>query len=79
MAVIDEIFRQEIRNHCDCPEKFQLIDALGSGLGAFFFIKNWKELKDRKFNGWNAMGLGLGAIMMYIHTGRFFYAKKVKR
>ncbi len=76
--VLCQLKNEEIRNYCNCPKKFQLIDGLGAGLGIFFVISNIRGLKNQGFNGWNAVGLGLGSIMLYIHTARFFWAEEIK-
>ena len=77
MNLHDKIMSEELKNFCNCPEKYQLIDFLGAGLGAFFIIQNGIFLK-RKFSYWNLAGLGLGVLMFYIHTARFHYAEQVK-
>ncbi len=54
------------------PEQFELIDLLGFGLGAYFLYDG----VTRKGPQW--LTISLGAIMIYIHTQRFFYAPQTK-
>ncbi len=54
------------------PEPFELIDLLGFGLGAYFLYDG----VTRKGPQW--LTVSLGAIMIYIHTQRFFYAPQTK-
>lgn len=54
------------------PEPFEAIDFLGMALGGYFL-----------YNGVTSKGpqwltIGLGAIMVYIHSQRFFYAPQSK-
>lgn len=54
------------------PEQFEVIDLLGFALGSYFL-----------YNGVTGKGpqwltISLGAIMMYIHSQRFFYAPQSK-
>lgn len=77
MEIIDRIENEELRNFCNCPKEYQLIDFFGAFLGAFFLVQNAIFLSKR-FNYLNIAGIGLGAIMFYIHTARFWWAEDVK-
>lgn len=72
------IKNEELKNFCNCPEKYQLIDFFGAGMGTFFIIKNAYQMKKNGYSHLNAVGLGVGTIMAYIHTARFFWAEDVK-
>lgn len=53
-------------------EQYELFDALGAGLGAFFL---WQAVSGKHLRWASAV---LGGIMIYIHTQRFFYAPETK-
>ena len=81
--VLSQLQYEELKNYCNIPDKYQLIDFLGAGLGTFFIINNARQMyKDTqrgdKISGWNFVGLGLGSVMLYIHTARFFWAEEIK-
>ncbi len=54
------------------PEPFEVIDFLGVALGSYFMYDG----VTRKGPQW--LTIGLGAIMIYIHSQRFFYAPQSK-
>lgn len=54
------------------PEPFEVIDLLGFALGSYFL---WNGVT-KKGPQW--LTVSLGAIMMYIHSQRFFYAPQTK-
>lgn len=54
------------------PEPFKVIDLLGFALGSYFLYDGVTG----KGPPW--MTISLGAIMMYIHSRRFFYAPQTR-
>ena len=70
--LLQRIKREEVANWLGTPRKYQAIDFLGVGLGSYFL---WEALKSSgKRTGVPWINVGLGAIMVYIHSERFFYA-----
>jgi len=72
--MINTLLTEEMRNACDCPEKFQLLDFLGVLLGLFFVFDAMQRLERGADNMANAE-LALGAIMIFIHSRRFLFTK----
>lgn len=54
------------------PRKFEVIDLLGFALGSYFLYDGVTG------KGPQWVSISLGAIMMYIHSRRFFYAPTTK-
>jgi len=74
--LLNNLLLEELKNSCECPEKFQLLDFLGVGLGTFFITHGVFVL--RKHNEETALiEMMLGAIMVFIHSQRFFFAKEL--
>lgn len=73
MNEIAPMIKREMRGGwLGIPEPFEAIDFLGMALGGYFL-----------YNGVTSKGpqwltIGLGAIMVYIHSQRFFYAPQSK-
>lgn len=66
-----DLMKQELRGGwLGVGDAYQPIDFFGIGLGAYFVFAG---LTDRAPP---ALTVGLGALMMYIHSRRFFYAPK---
>ena len=74
--MISQIIREEIRNGCNCPKKFQLVDYGAIVFGLFFIIDSIRRMK-RGENGFAKVELGLGTIMTLTHSIKFFYAKEL--
>ncbi len=70
---MNDLIKQEFRGGwLGMPRQFEAIDFLGLAMGSYFL-----------YNGVTGKGpkwatISLGAIMMYIHTRRFFYAPTTK-
>lgn len=71
-GVVDRIKTEERRVAAGVPLRFQLIDGLGVLLGGWFIAETLR----RPDPSW--INVGLGAVMVYIHSERFFYAPQVK-
>ncbi len=52
------------------PRAFQIIDLMGMSLGAWMAYMGWRDRGQ-----WQGLvSIGLGAVMMFIHSQRFAYA-----
>ena len=70
---MNELIKQEFRGGwLGLPEPFEMLDLLGVALGSYFVY----EGVTGKGPQW--LTISLGAIMIYIHSQRFFYAPQSK-
>lgn len=70
---MNELIKQEFRGGwLGLPEPFETLDLLGVALGSYFVY----EGVTGKGPQW--LTISLGAIMIYIHSQRFFYAPQSK-
>ena len=68
-----DIIKMEFRGGwLGMPRKFEVIDLLGFALGSYFLYDGVTG------KGPQWVSISLGAIMMYIHSRRFFYAPTTK-
>lgn len=68
---MNELLRQELRaGWLGAGDKYQPLDLLGTALGAYFLYTGATGKTPR----W--LTASLGAVMIFIHTQRFFYAPK---
>lgn len=66
-----DLLRQELRGGwLDVGDAYQPLDFLGVALGAYFVFAGVTDKAPR------ALTVGLGALMIYIHSRRFLYAPK---
>lgn len=73
IGVVDQLITEELRNAAGTPQKFQLLDFLGVGLGTWFIVETLRR-RDPSY-----VNVGLGAIMIYIHSQRFLVAPQEVR
>lgn len=65
-----DLLKHELRGAwLGMPAAYHPFDFIGAGMGAYFL---WDGARYRRPTSW--ISISLGAIMMYIHTQRFFYA-----
>lgn len=71
---MNELVRQELKSGwLGMPGKFSPLDFAGAGLGAYMTFMGVRELQ--RARSWQGMlAVGLGAMMIWIHTQRFFLA-----
>lgn len=70
---MNDLIKQEFRGGwLGMPEQFEVIDFLGFALGSYFLYDGVTG------KGPKWVTISLGAIMMYIHSRRFFYAPTTK-
>ncbi|KKN49733.1 hypothetical protein LCGC14_0639830 [marine sediment metagenome] len=70
---MNALLKQELRGGwLDIGAPYQPLDFLGVALGAYFI---YAGMSDRAPP---ALTIGLGALMVYIHSRRFFYAPKTR-
>lgn len=70
---MNELLKQELRGGwLDIGEPYQPLDALGIALGAYFIFAGATDRAPR----W--LTIGLGGVMVYIHSRRFFYAPRTR-
>lgn len=78
----NELLKAELRGGwLGVPEAYTAYDFLGFALGSYFIIDGVVQItaeRKKKPNWWPIARIGLGAIMFYIHTQRFFYAPQSK-
>ncbi len=68
---MNNLLKQELRGGwLDIGDKFQAIDFFGMALGSYFL---WDGVT-KKGPQW--LTVSIGAIMIYIHSQRFYYAPK---
>lgn len=68
-ADIPEVFKHEIRaGWLEVPEAYHPIDAIGAAMGSYFIYQGTTG------KGPDWLTVSLGAIMVWIHAQRFFYA-----
>ncbi len=61
------LLQQELRGAwLGRPARYHLLDFLGVALGSFFLWRSWRDRRP--------LAMGLGALMIVIHSTRFFYA-----
>ena len=73
MNEMTEMMKNELRGGwLGLPKPFKPIDLLGVGLGSYFIY----SAVTNKAPPW--LTISLGAIMIYIHSQRFFYAPQTK-
>lgn len=75
-----QIWKEEVRNSCNAPKKWQLIDAIGSIMGLFFWVdasrRIQKGVRNHEIDKWALGEISLATLMVYIHAPRFFYSKE---
>jgi len=71
----NQLLEEELRNAFGCPQRFQLLDFLGVGLGSYFALFAAEILKKNPGNKLAVVAVGLGAIMIFIHSQRFFVSE----
>ena len=70
---LPETHKHEIRGGwLGVPEAYHVLDFLGVALGSYFI---WHGATDR---GPAWLTIGLGSIMVWIHSQRFFYAPQTQ-
>lgn len=70
---MDPLLKQELRGGwLGVGEAYQPLDFLGMALGAYFIFSGVSDRAPR----W--LTIGLGGVMIYIHSRRFFYAPKTR-
>lgn len=70
---MNDLIKQELRGGwLGMPRQFEAIDFLGFALGSYFLYDGVTNKGPR----W--VTISLGAIMIYIHSQRFFYAPTTK-
>ncbi len=71
---MNEVLKHELRGGwLGVPEAYHPFDALGAGMGAWFI---YDAVQYPRRTAW--VNIALGAIMIYIHSQRFFYAPQDK-
>jgi hypothetical protein len=73
-SLVNQLTMEESRNACDCPQRWQLIDAIGTIMGAYFAVDSVRRLRGG-YDGWAVAELSLATTMMFIHSSRFFWTK----
>lgn len=71
----NQLWLEENRNACECPTRWQAMDALGTGLGAWMMIDAAQRLK-KGYDRWALIEAVLGGVAVYLHGSRFFYARQ---
>lgn len=66
--VVNQLLMEEARHVAGLTQPWQLLDFFGVVLGGYFVWEGWKR---------NGINVGLGVMMMYIHSRRFFPAESV--
>ena len=71
---MNDLVKQELRSGwLGMPGKFSPLDFAGAGLGAYMTYMGIRELQ--RARTWQGMlAIGLGGLMIWIHTQRFFAA-----
>lgn len=70
---MNDLIKQELRGGwLDMPGQFEAIDFFGFALGSYFLYDGVTG------KGPQWLTISLGALMIYIHTRRFFYAPTTK-
>lgn len=70
MNQIPEMMKYELRSGwLGLPDQYQPLDFLGVALGAYFIFSATDKAP-------RALTVGLGALMVYIHSRRFLYAPR---
>ena len=75
--MINHLIKEELRNICGCPEKFQLVDLGGTLFGLFFILDGILRIK----KGETGMGITetlVGVIGISMHSNKFFNAPQRK-
>lgn len=71
---MNELLQHELRGAwLGFPNAYHVMDATGVVMGAYFL---WDGVKYKRPTAW--VSISLGAIMIYIHAQRFFYAPQTK-
>lgn len=71
---MNDLMKQELRGGwLGMPRRFSPLDLAGAGLGAYMTFMGVRELQ-RARNWQGMLAIGLGAMMIWIHTQRFFLA-----
>ena len=71
---MNEILKHELRGAwLGLPKAYQPLDFIGAAMGSYFIYDAVRHPRD---TAW--INIALGAIMIYIHTQRFFYAPQSK-
>lgn len=60
------------------PLPYSIVDLAGAALGGYMTFMGIRELR-RAENWQGIVAIGLGAVMIWIHTQRFFYAPQDQR
>lgn len=70
-GLAQHLMTEELRGGwLNVPRAYTLFDLLGAGLGAYMVYMGIRDRGD-----WQGrVAIGLGAVMIFIHTQRFFYA-----
>ena len=76
-GIFNQVQTEELRAFCDCPTKFQTLDFLGVALGSYFAIDGVRRFKDEGEQPWASVSIGLGALMIWIHSRRFVYGSEL--
>lgn len=71
-----KIWKEELYNSCGAPKKWQLIDAIGSIMGLFFWVDGARRIQRNHKDKWALGEISLATLMIYIHAPRFFYSKE---
>lgn len=67
---MNELVKIELRQGwLGVPKAYQPFDAIGVAMGGYFL---WDGVRTPRPTSW--VSIGLGAVMIYIHTQRFLYA-----
>lgn len=70
---------EEIKANCECPEKFQLMDAAGAAFGIFFFVDGVRRLAKKESKVAPVAEIFFGTLMAWIHSQRFFFAPQFRK
>ena len=70
MNAANDLLKHELRGAwLGVPDAYHILDGLGAAMGAYFI---YDGVRYPRQTAW--LNIGLGAIMIFIHTQRFFYA-----
>ena len=71
---MNELLQHELRGAwLGMPKAYTPMDALGVGMGAYFLWDGWNTQRPTSW-----LSISLGAVMIYIHAQRFYYAPQTK-